>query len=1114
MDITAGVMGSVLSKLDKLLKEEYNLPSGAKEDLKYVAEEQRRLQAYFCSMTDAPPDQLDKFDRGWLSKISEAFRKSENIVDILMVECSKPAADPGVCRRLFRRTRDSLNPPHQDPKDLIARIKEITLDVLDVFATHKHLDGCLRPLYKDEKDLVCIDGPKDVLIKMLTEGDDMSMNQQKIVSIVGLGGLGKTTLAHVVYHRLKPQFDCVAFVRVPLKPDMVGLFTEMLYQLDVKNHININEEAMDNIQPVSLIRGFLLNKRYLIVIDDLWNEDDLHSISSSLPSNDKGSRVITTTRVNGIANLCCSGGNESMYEVQCLGYQNSRELFLKHYFRHGSWPDADTDIFDDIIRMCSGTPSAIISIASLLATKVTAQKPWQEMMNYLHCSSKQMPSSLGFKSENIPGFEDLRDILSLIYAHLPSPLKDCLLYLAVHAKNQIIHRTTMVRKWISEGFISENARHSREEVASGYFDELISRSFIRLSEYDNYSREEMYEVNSMVLYVLRQISDKEHFATILSGVGISRDYAHYFRLSVQCSGTELPVMDSSRIRSTTIAGPAKIYLNHDWVYLRVLDLDGYKDLQNSDVDHICRMTLLKYLSLKHTPVTIIPPKIRRLHSLETLDLGHTEISNLPPEIGQLQNLKTLDAGGIKISCLPPEIGKLQNLETLDVRQTKVKELPKELVRLPKLAYLYFGDCNSARGVKLPVGSDQLKSVKVLGTVDSRECSGNAMEEISGLTRLREIEVMLYDQPADMVQNDKLMSSIGKCVNLEYLIIYGDYSPSNELPVSPYFRSLERLKVAGRFMKVPRWLAELTMLRKLDIRVCQLDQDDLKILGALPSLSTLALELICIILKKDVTITSKLHPEEETIPEDCFPKLEVFSFDCHVPWITFQQGAMSTLKHFHLKLYACPDYKFPSGIINLPSLEKISLRYSSDHAISGSITKAVATIREQAATHDIISHGCGYGLLEKQQGSGKTIVDPEIVATKSIRVTNLLKPVLIYLYLHFFLSFVPCLCTIILPASISHVGSAFELGSRKSMFLRQVRTYARKTILVLNAENRELQICEASNGKHPPFLMSWGLVGEVQPGVGFFSRNKNKDAQQAEQLQALAEEFPSVPMNLF
>lgn len=127
-------------------------------------------------------------------------------------------------------------------------------------------------------------------------------------------------------------------------------------------------------------------------------------------------------------------------------------------------------------------------------------------------------------------------------------------------------------------------------------------------------------------------------------------------------------------------------------------------------------------------------------------------------------------------------------------------------------------------------------------------------------------------------------------------------------------------------------AGLTTLRKLDIRVCKLDQDDLMILGGLPALSTLA--LICIYRKK----------AEQTIPPG-FPSVEVFSFDSYVPWVTFEQGAMPKLKNLHLKLYACPADKFPSGIINLRRLEKITIRYSPHNASSGGVKKVVAAMRE-------------------------------------------------------------------------------------------------------------------------------------------------------------------------
>lgn len=926
VDPTDRFMESVLSNLRQIIKEDA-CNQMTEEYIKPLARELRRLQACICRMANAP---LDLFGADCVDFTRIVFNK----VDSSLLGISNPILQNW---------------------DYSARIIEaITAKINRTFTGMQHL-------YKDEKeaqvtDLVGMDGPRELLIKMLAEGDDMSM---KIVSIVGSQGLGKTTLAQVVYNQLKHQFDCVAFVRAPLQQGMSGFFTELICQLDAQNHMNTDYKTKDESQLLTHIGEFLQDKRYLVVIDDLWNEEDWPSISRSLPSNGHGSRVITTTRFNNVAKVCCSGSDKTIHQIQRLGYPDSKRLFLKQFFGSDdvSCHNAPMDVFVGILKMCGGTPSAIISIALFLATEVTATKSWQEMMNSVHSAWNETPT-MHEMHENISGFEDLRRILSIAYLHLPSTLMNCLLYLAIYSKDQMIHRTTMVRKWITEGFISGYVRCSHEEVANRYFDELIDRNFIQVVKCVG---EEIYLVNNMMIYILRLISQQEQFASVLSDTGISMELAHPVRLFVQCSHSEFSVvtdyMDLSRIRSITIVGPAKFYLTNDMLCLRVLDLDGCKGLDNSAMDHICGMNNLKYLSLKHTQVTKIPPKIRELQKLKTLDIRQTEISNLPPEIGELQELKTLDARWTQISCVPPEIGKLQNLETLDVRHTQVKELRKEIFELPKLAHLYYGRSSSPRGVKLPAGSDKWTSVKVPGIVDSREWSGSDMEEIRWPTEVRELEVVLHDQPGEKDLSEKLLSSLAKCKNLEYLIICGDYNPSNDALLFPSFPLLEEIKVAGRFVKVPRWIAQLTTLKKLDVRVCKLDQDDLKILGGLLGLSTLALALICIPRKKEVAITSRLHsrtctdlpPLEETCPAG-FRSLEIFSFDCRVPWITFEQGAMPRLKNLYLKLYAFPAGKFPSGITNLHSLEKIILQYSSEYASSGGVTKVVSAMREEASSH--------------------------------------------------------------------------------------------------------------------------------------------------------------------
>lgn len=941
IDFAEGAMDSILSKLDELFKVEYKLQKSVKTDVECLSRELRSIDAVLRKVVEVPARvQLDSQVLFRAKQASRLSRRIEDIVDIFLLRVK--GFEPAVIKSDgFRRLVKKMNPQHQ----LSDSIKEIQVQLKDVANWHASywINGVVaiptrpttvfsRPLADGEQLMVVgVTEAKEELIgkMMLSDGsDDVSrMKQLKILSIVGFEGLGKTTLALLVYDMLQPQFDCGAFVSLSKSLDMKDAFEGIFVQLGVDS--SINNEEKDLTQLITDIREFLYNKRYIIVVENLSNAGQWRNILCSLPSNLYGSRIITTTRVNHIAKLCCSGHDEWIYEIKHLGDLDSKRLFLNRVFGSEiSWPlDAPTEVVDRMLKMCGGIPSAIITFASLLASKVTMEETWQKMMYSLHSAWKEtMKSVVLFAHADIPGSGDMIMVLSLSYLHLPNNLKTLLRYLVTvtsSMKKQMIERDSLVRKWIAEGCIPEVGESSREEVAIGYLEELMNRDMIQSVEnYGSCHGEETCQVNCLMLEVIRLMSqeEEEHFLDISWPSVPSRVF-------IECCDQDIlsygDLWDSSHVRSVTMIGSGKLVPINHLKHLRVLDLDGCEDVDNSVWDDICQKLLLRYLSLKQTQVTVIPPEISNLRYLETLDIRRTQISNLSGEIG-----------------------KLQNLETLDVRQTRVKELPRELAQLPKLAHLYFGQSSSIGGVKLPAGSDhQFKSVKVIGTIDSRECSGSAMEEIlSGFTGVRELRVLLYDGPADKEQNDKLLSCVAKCGLLRTLIIYGDSDPSVELPpASPnLFPLLEKLIVAGRFVRVPQWIAQLGALKKLDIRVCKLEPDHLGILGALPGLTTLALALICIPRKKQVAITGR--------PE-CFMKLEVFSFDCRVPWITFEQSAMPRLKHLHLKLYACAAAgKFPSGITHLESLEKIILRYSSEYEKSSGITEAVDVMRDEAARH--------------------------------------------------------------------------------------------------------------------------------------------------------------------
>jgi disease resistance protein RPM1 len=124
------------------------------------------------------------------------------------------------------------------------------------------VDPRITALYTKATDLVGIDEAREELITRLTKGDGMSAQQQRVVSIVGFGGLGKTTLAKAVFDQLRVQFDCTAFVSVSQNPDLNKLLKNMLYELDKQKHANIHSTMLEERHLIDLIREFLQNKRY------------------------------------------------------------------------------------------------------------------------------------------------------------------------------------------------------------------------------------------------------------------------------------------------------------------------------------------------------------------------------------------------------------------------------------------------------------------------------------------------------------------------------------------------------------------------------------------------------------------------------------------------------------------------------------------------------------------------------------------------------------------------------------------------------------------------------------------------------------------------------------
>ncbi|KAF6987060.1 hypothetical protein CFC21_004738 [Triticum aestivum] len=799
MDLATGAMVSLLPKLSELLKEEHKLSKGVKKDVEFLSRELTHMHVALHKVVRVPHDQeLIGEVKLWADDAREVSYEMEDIIDSFLVppvDSSAPADDPHTrlkritkkMAKLFKKdkTRDQLVADAiKDIKDKVQKVSDRPgrYDVAANLAVTTKVDPRLSAVYKDT-EIVGVEEPRDELVKRLTGGEDgVSKDQLKILSIFGFGGLGKTTLARAVYERLQGQYVRDAFVAVGRNPDPKKVLMDILLQLDKnKNYKAHNLAMLDEIQLIDELRGLLENKRYLIVIDDIWDIKAWEIIKCAFMDSNCGSRIITTTRILEVATI-----TGDVYKLKALSHQKSEELFFTRLFGgKGECPyDEPTELSEKVLHKCGGVPLAIITIASLLAGK--PKEYWSEV----YCS-------IGFGNGDNEHVENTRIILSFSYYDLPGHLRTCLSYLSIYPEDYKINKETLIWKWIAEGFIHEDSGIGLFELGERYFNELVNRSMVQPVEQDG----AIYAciVHDMVLDMIRSLSNEKNFVIILDGTeeAATSSRINARRLAIQKSIVEphinlLSNTHLSQVRSFNATGcrfstPMTLSLS-SFCALRVLAMERctFTEGHLYQPEHVGRLLQLRYLGLYSTRTLELPEEIGDLMLLQTPDLRFSGIKELPCSIGRLRQLKCLRADGESFR-VPDWIGNLTSLEELSLHDVPASFMG-ELGKLTELRDLRF---------RIQSIHPSLKQV----LVDS-------------LCNLKKIQVLQMNGP--WFNDDPNWEA---------------YVPTPQL---------RRLVLWFRFQRLPEWItpASLPNLSHLTVEVASAAAHDVETLGRLPQLVSL------------------------------------------------------------------------------------------------------------------------------------------------------------------------------------------------------------------------------------------------------------------------------------
>jgi len=633
----------------------------------------------------------------------------------------------------------------------------------------------LLPMPYEETANVVIDGRMNEFINSLANDGDQ---QLKVLSVLGSSCLGKTTLAKVVYNKLGKNYNCRAFIRLSKKPDMKGILCDIFSQLQ-RQHAPQHYVEIDLIHN---IKQYLQDKRYLIIIDDVWTASEWDIINHVFPKGNHGSRIITTTQIEDVALTCCCYQSECVFEMKHLDDDHSKKLFFNTLFgSERDCPEQFKEVLNEIVGRCDGLPLATISIASLLASQPTMSI---DLLKYIH----QSLSSCFSASERT------RQALNLSFNNLPHCLKTCLLYFIMCPEEYTFCNDDLVKQWLAEGFIDIADGQDRGEVAKSYLDELICRKFIQpiRIKYDN-------EVLSCAIHdavhdLIAHKSAEENFIVKIdqsrTNVPLSHKVRRLSLLFGNARYAKTPVnIRKSQVRSLTLFGSFEcIPCIREFKLLRVLNLqlsshggdDGPIDLTG-----ISELYQLRYLKIASDVCIKLPN--HGLQCLETLDIMDTKIAYVPWNI-QLPHLLHL---------------------SLPVEQ-KLLDCFVSLGRLGKL--------NNLQDLHLTIPSTRFHVVQ--RSMDALGCL------IGGHVNLKTIQVVAHGSSS----TNALVRGAS-----EVTISWYDLAPP------PFLQRFEcSLRSCIIFYNVPMWVGKLDSLCILKISVRELMMDCVDILRGLPALTALSL----------------------------------------------------------------------------------------------------------------------------------------------------------------------------------------------------------------------------------------------------------------------------------
>ncbi|KAH6774789.1 hypothetical protein C2S51_013193 [Perilla frutescens var. frutescens] len=520
--------------------------------------------------------------------------------------------------------------------------------------------------------------------------------QLQIIPIVGMGGIGKTTLALNVYDDqfIIDYFPVRAWVTVSQDyrtQNILSTLMDFLKEFDVERRHGKNTGTTGDI-----VYRILKGRRYLIVLDDMWSTEAWDDMRQIFPDDCNGSRIMLTTRLSDVATY--ADGYSPHHKMSFMNDDQSRNLLRQKVFGNSHhYPPELEEIGNEILRSCGGLPLAVVLVGGILSNLDQNRASWEEI-------STNVSTAVGGQLENI---------LSLSYTNLPRCVRPFFLLMGGFPEDYEIHVSRLIKLWVGEGFMKpKNASKSLEEEGEEYLDDLIKRSLVFVTSKKSNGKIKSCRLHDMVRDSCIKKAEEEKFLLQVKNAGTSTSTStngeDVFRENINIKERRISITYSNH------------HLNNIWCPTIHTILSFLREQHSFSLESVDNFRLLRVMDVVNDEYRPLPKVFAELFLLRYLALGNCV--EIPPTISNLENLQTLiirprfpswDYLPVAPSSLPLEIWKMTQLRHLD------------------FFYLYeLPDIPTDGPTLLP-----LENLQTLSTVANLVCSESILKMIPNLKKL-------------------------------------------------------------------------------------------------------------------------------------------------------------------------------------------------------------------------------------------------------------------------------------------------------------------------------------------------------------------------------------------